>query len=115
MACIRKPTFSISFNGELHGYFEGKRGLRQGDPMSPALFLLCIEYLSRLLKVETGGDIFNFHPKCQGAQITHLAFADDLMLFSYGDMASVDILMTCLELLKAFQAYHLIRINLPFS
>ncbi|GAA0161063.1 reverse transcriptase [Lithospermum erythrorhizon] len=65
--------------------------------MSPALFLLCIEYLSRLLKVETGKDIFNFHPKCQGAQITHLAFADDLMPFSYGDIASVDILMTCLE------------------
>ncbi|GAA0142619.1 hypothetical protein LIER_03474 [Lithospermum erythrorhizon] len=84
MACVEKPTFFISFNGELHGYFEGKRGLRQGDPMSPALFLLCIEYLSRLLKVKIGRDIFSFHPKCQGARITHLTFADDLMLFSYG-------------------------------
>ncbi|GAA0186769.1 hypothetical protein LIER_34057 [Lithospermum erythrorhizon] len=89
MACVRNPTFSISFNGELHGYSEGKRGLRQGDPMSPALFLLCIEYLSRLLKAKTQGDRFRFHPRCEGFHITHLAFADDLMLFSYGDEASV--------------------------
>ncbi|GAA0162662.1 hypothetical protein LIER_18702 [Lithospermum erythrorhizon] len=108
MACIRKPTFSISFNGVLHGYFEGKRGLRQGDPMSPALFLLCIEYLSRLLKMKTGGYIFSFHPKCQGAQITHLAFADDLMLFSYGDMASVDVLMTSVE---TFQGVSVLSFN----
>ncbi|GAA0146080.1 reverse transcriptase [Lithospermum erythrorhizon] len=65
--------------------------------MSSALFLRCIEYLSLLLKAKTQGDRFRFHPRCQGLHITHLAFADDLILFSYGDEASVEILTTCLE------------------
>ncbi|GAA0165339.1 reverse transcriptase [Lithospermum erythrorhizon] len=97
LACVRHPTFSVSYNGQLHRFFEGKQGLRQGDPMSPAFFILCIEYLSRLLLMKTRGSDFTFHPKCDGTCITHLAFADDLMLFSYGNEASVNILMSCLE------------------
>ncbi|KAG9133260.1 hypothetical protein Leryth_020752, partial [Lithospermum erythrorhizon] len=79
----------------LHGYFKREGRDKVIRCSAPSFF--CIEYLSRLLKVKTRRDVFSFHPKCQGAHITHLAFVDDLMLFSYGDMASVEILMTCLE------------------
>lgn len=47
--CISAPKFSIKFSGVGHGYFDGKRGIVQGDPISP-LFVLAIEYLSRVLK-----------------------------------------------------------------
>ncbi|KAL0347781.1 UNVERIFIED_CONTAM: hypothetical protein Scaly_1794100 [Sesamum calycinum] len=72
-------------------------GLRQGDPMSPGLFLLCMEYFSRLIKRKTTDSDFNFHPKCEKLKITHLLFADDLMMFSRGDLPSVHILMECLQ------------------
>ncbi|KAL0358099.1 UNVERIFIED_CONTAM: hypothetical protein Scaly_1495600 [Sesamum calycinum] len=81
----------------LHGFFAGKKGLRQGDPMSPGLFLLCMEYFSRLIKRKTTDSDFNFHPKCEKLKITHLLFADDLMMFSRGDLPSVHILMECLQ------------------
>ncbi|KAK6145965.1 hypothetical protein DH2020_019834 [Rehmannia glutinosa] len=97
MECISSASYSICINGSLQGKFPGKRGLRQGDPMSPALFLLCMEYLSCLLKVRTNTLKFKYHPRCEALKITHLAFADDLMLFSRGDLPSVKILIDCLN------------------
>lgn len=97
MTCVTCPTFSIAVNGGLHGNIVGKRGLRQGDPMSPALFLLCIEYFSRLTNVRTKELEFNFHPKCGKENITHLAFADDLLLFGRGDTHSMGVLACILN------------------
>ncbi|KAL0336501.1 UNVERIFIED_CONTAM: Retrovirus-related Pol polyprotein from type-2 retrotransposable element R2DM [Sesamum radiatum] len=101
---IRKAFDSVSWtflsdalNGSLHGLFLGKKGLRQGDQMSPVLFLLCMEYLLRLIKRNTSNSDFNFHLKCEKLKITHLLFADDLMLFSRRELPSIHILMECLE------------------
>ncbi|XP_057512767.1 uncharacterized protein LOC130794821 [Actinidia eriantha] len=65
----------------------------KGDPLSPYLFVLCLEYLSRGLgELQLNAD-FNFHPKSGGLKIPHLAFADDFVLFSRGDPTSVSLLM----------------------
>ncbi|KAK3193248.1 hypothetical protein Dsin_024558 [Dipteronia sinensis] len=61
-ACLTTPKFSISINGELAGFFSGKRGLRQGDPMSPYLFVIATEVLSKILaKHIEDSHSFKFH------------------------------------------------------
>lgn len=64
MECITTPQYSIAINGEIHGYFPGKRGLRQGDPISPLLFVLCMEYFARIMNVVAEHAVFEFHTKC---------------------------------------------------
>ncbi|XP_020259573.1 uncharacterized protein LOC109836061 [Asparagus officinalis] len=97
MACISTPKFSISLNGSLHGYFKGERGLRQGDLLSPYFFIFGMEYLSRRLDKLKNEKNFKYHPRCGKLKITHLVFADDLLLFAKGDILSVQHLNQCLN------------------
>lgn len=87
--CITSPRFSISINGDLAGFFAGKKGLRQGDSISSYLFILVMEALSKLLeKSATEGD-FRLHPNCSDPRIIHLLFADDLLVFTDGSRHSI--------------------------
>lgn len=89
MACVTTPSYSLCINGSTKGFFHGKQGLRQGDPMSPLLFVICMEYLSRLLQYASYQQGYQFHYRCKGVRLNHLVFADDLILFSRGDEFSI--------------------------
>ena len=92
-ACITTPKFSIYVNGELTGFFVSKRGVRQGDPLSPFLFLIAMEAFSRSLSKAVLHPRFDFHPKFKAINLSHLCFADDIFLFAKGNATSVQITM----------------------
>ncbi|KAL0290173.1 UNVERIFIED_CONTAM: putative ribonuclease H protein, partial [Sesamum radiatum] len=83
--CVTSAHYSVMVNGEVHGFFAGARGLRQGDPMSPYLFVLVMEVLHMILQqfIEQDGE-FRYHWRCQDLNLFQLSFADDLLLFSSG-------------------------------
>jgi len=98
MTCVSTTSYSVSINGNVHGYFKGGRGLRQADPLSPYLFTLVMEVLNLMIKrkiSETGS--FSYHRNCEEQEITHLCFADDLLIFSHGDSESVRVIKDSLD------------------
>lgn len=95
--CVRTTSFSISINGELAGHFNGKKGLRQGDPISSLLFVLIMDVLSRLLDKGARNDTFRLHPSYQAPLVTHLSFADDVLVFFDGSEDSLRGVLSIME------------------
>ena len=88
MQCVSTVTYSILINGEPKGFIRPSRGLRQGDPLSPFLFLFCVEGLNALLcKVAEDKEIKGLSLCRQGPRITHLFFTDNYLLFCRSNAA----------------------------
>ena len=88
--CVTSASFSVQVNGELAGYFQSKRGLRQGCSLSPYLFVICMNVLSRMLDEAAVQGRIGYHPRCKNIDLTHLCFADDLMIFADGTKNSIE-------------------------
>ncbi|XP_022762168.1 uncharacterized protein LOC111308099 [Durio zibethinus] len=82
MKCIQSVTYNVVTNGLIADTIHPERGLRQGDPLSPYLFLMCIEGLSTLLtKMQIEGLLKGVRASVQGPRIAHLFLVDDSLLF----------------------------------
>ncbi|KAL9680302.1 hypothetical protein QQ045_018180 [Rhodiola kirilowii] len=82
MACVTSVTYFVRVNGHISGAIRPRRGLRQGDPLSPYLFLLCSEFLSaKLLNELSSGGLKGIKIDRGAPVITHLFFADDSMFY----------------------------------
>ncbi|KAL2247920.1 UNVERIFIED_CONTAM: putative mitochondrial protein, partial [Sesamum indicum] len=74
--------FSVLVNGEHAGFFHSTRGLRQGDPLSPALFVLAADYLSQGLNRLFVAHPMMYYQSPGRVRVSHLAYADDMMIFT---------------------------------
>lgn len=82
MSCVSKSSFSVRINDKTYGNIISTRRLRQGDPLSPYLFLLCVEGFIALLSRAKEEERLHGVSICRRApRITHLLFADDSLLF----------------------------------
>ncbi|KAK4384487.1 putative mitochondrial protein [Sesamum angolense] len=106
---ISCSTFSVALNGSVHGFFKGSRGLRQGDPMSPYLFVLVMEIWSTLIRYRVQRAAhFQYHWKCKKIGLTNLCFADDVLLFCKADLPSIQVLR---DTLTEFAALSGLNVN----
>jgi hypothetical protein len=82
MMCLSTVSYSVLLNGVQCGQFNASRGIRQGDSLSPYLFLICVEGLSPLLqRADMERKIKGVAASRGGPRLTHLFFADDSLLF----------------------------------
>lgn len=105
--CLSTCSFSVSINGSAGGFFKSTKGIRQGDPLSPYLFVLAMECLSRLLKHRYEiGDI-GYHPGTHDLKISHFMFADDVMVFFDGTSNSLHGISECLDDVASWSGLHM--------
>jgi len=98
MACVSSVKYSVRFNSMETESFTPARGIRQGDPLSPYLFLMVVEGLSCLIqKAEERGELDGIKV-CRGAPtVSHLLFVDDSLILMQADKENADCLKRILD------------------
>ena len=98
--CISSVSYQVLLNGEPKGHISPSQGIRQGDPLSPFLFILLTEALiSQIQGAEREGRITCLKIARNSPPVSHLLFADDSLLFCRAEVAQ------CTELMKIINTY----------
>ena len=98
MACVSSMSFEVLVNGGKSEQFKPSRGLRQGDPLSAYLFIIGQEVLSRLLEKEfVLKNIDGVKASARAPPITHVMYANDIILFSKATRNNVAAIVKCIQ------------------
>lgn len=98
MTCITTVSYSFLINNVVAGSVSPQRGIRQGDPLSPYIFILCGEVLSGLCKrAQINGTMAGIRVSRNSPRINHLLFADDTMFITRTDPQSCTALLNILH------------------
>jgi hypothetical protein len=107
MQLVSGGQTAIAVNGDVGHYFRNKRGVRQGDPISPLLFDFVVDALAAILdKANRVGHIHGVVPHLIPGGITHLQYVDDTMILIQNDdlaIANLKFLLICFELLSGLK------------
>jgi hypothetical protein len=102
MKCVATVRYKIRVNGELSDELIPERGLRQGDPLSPYLFLICAEGFSALLhQAESNGSLRGIKVCPSAPSVTHILFADDSLILMRAKESDAQTLQNMLNLYEA--------------
>ena len=89
----------LLWNGGTSNSFNHSRGIHQGDPLSPYIFVLCIEKLSQLISLVVSHNVWEpITLSTRGPKISHLYFVDDLVLFAKASVDQVQVIKGILDL-----------------
>ncbi|VFQ85715.1 unnamed protein product [Cuscuta campestris] len=86
---LRATYMSVLVNGKPNGFFKIKRGVKQGDPLSPLLFIIGSEGFARSLNHAINSGYISPYKVGKTRVVSHLAFADDLIIFLKGDLRNI--------------------------
>ncbi|KAH1081557.1 hypothetical protein J1N35_021318 [Gossypium stocksii] len=106
MNSISNSTMQVMWNGAPLPKFRPVRGIRQGCPLSPYLFVLCMEWLGHMIKSTISGGIWDpIRLSRDGLSISHLFFIDDLVIFSRADPKHCSLLKRILDRFCSFSGH----------
>jgi hypothetical protein len=114
--CISSVRFSVLVNGTPSGFSSSSHGLRQGDPLSPLLFVIVMDALSKLFAITAQRGFLSGFSVGSGSNgvinISHMLFVDDTLVFCE---ANPDHFFYLCMLLLSFEAVSGLKINLDKS
>ena len=109
MECIKTVHYSVLIDGVPKGYINPTRSIKQGDSLSPYLFLICVEGLTALLRKASDAGLLRGIQSCRrGPWVSHLFFVDDSLLFG---QASIPECRKIMDILNIYEANSSEKIN----
>ena len=113
LSCVLTTSIFMLFNGGMLDPFLPSRGIRQRDPLSPFIFILCMEMLNFFIDDKCSNNLWDpLKVACGGPAFSHLCYADDLVLFAKVDLKNSKSIK---EVLESFCDLSSLKVNLSKS